>query len=131
MLTNATQPGDYDLVRQDIKLILPNIDWDDSCFLGPVFLRLVSNTPHHIMPRALLVKKLNFTTADSSFCFMRDRAGMRLERMTRMTRQVEQMELLCVLNPKALTLKMLGLNTRGTEILKFSVSFTIKSINNL
>ena len=42
MLTNTTEPGDYDMVRQDIKLILPNIDWDDSCFLGPVFLRLVS-----------------------------------------------------------------------------------------
>jgi catalase (peroxidase I) len=31
---------DYDAVRQDIKMILPNTDWDDSCFLGPVLVRL-------------------------------------------------------------------------------------------
>lgn len=31
---------DYEAVRHDIKMILPNMDWDDSCFLGPVFVRL-------------------------------------------------------------------------------------------
>jgi catalase (peroxidase I) len=30
----------YDQVRNEIKNILPTIYWDDSCFLGPVFLRL-------------------------------------------------------------------------------------------
>ena len=36
----STLTPDYALVRQDIKSILPNMDWDDSCFIGPVLIRL-------------------------------------------------------------------------------------------
>lgn len=30
----------YEQIRNEIKSILPNTYWDDSCFLGPVFIRL-------------------------------------------------------------------------------------------
>jgi cytochrome c peroxidase len=27
-------------IKTQIKCLLPTIDWDDSCFLGPAFIRL-------------------------------------------------------------------------------------------
>ena len=30
----------FDEIRNEIKSILPTPDWDDSCFLGPAFIRL-------------------------------------------------------------------------------------------
>lgn len=35
---------DIDSVKKDIYSILPNIDWDDSCFIGPLLLRLAWHT---------------------------------------------------------------------------------------
>ena len=97
MLTDATTPQDYQLVREDIKMILPNIDWDESCFLGPVFLRLVrpklkisfqgcqKRQRLFFVLRAFLTKHLLFFRQLNT-----NRAGMRPELMTRVMERVEQ-----------------------------------------